>query len=566
MNHFQNISVAKGEKPADLVLKNATYLNVFTNEFLQNDIAISNGYFVGIGKYEGLEEINIAGEYLIPGFIDSHIHLESSIVSPPQFTKAVLPHGTTTLVTDPHEITNILGDLGIDYLLETTSSLPLDIFFMLPSCVPASPFDENGFNLDSNALEEIIKKYSFEKRILGLAEIMNFPGVIFEDQDTLKKLAIAKKHGFIIDGHAPNLKGKNLNAYIGAGISSDHEATSFEEALEKLQLGQWIMIREGTACQNLLALLPLFTEKYYSRCLLATDDIHPEELLIKGHIDHLVRKAILNKANPIYAFKMASFNCANYFGLKDRGAIAPGYLADFIILDNIEKVKINSVYKKGIKISRFNLDKLEEKSIRPPIAKKINNSINIPRLCLSNFKLKKKEEKIIELIPGQILTNDGGYASKINLEKDILKICVVERHKNTGHLGIAFLKGYGLKSGAIATTISHDSHNIVVVGTNDDDIFYAIKQIKKLEGGMVVVENQALKAKLALPIAGIMSNMNLIDVKEALENLKKEAYALGVNPQIDPFMTLSFICLPVIPNLKLTTLGVVDVNEFKLLD
>lgn len=571
MKNFEHrkrrIAAALGEYKAPLVMKNATIFNVFTKEFEQGDLAISNGYFVGIGEYEGEEEIDATGKIIVPGFIDGHMHLESSVVTPVQYCRAVLPHGTTSIVADPHEIANVCGTTGIDYILELTKDLPIDVFVMVPSCAPATPFDENGYAIT----HEDVDHYLENERVLGLAELMNYPGVFARDEEVIKKIKVTMRHRKMIDGHAPSLSGNQLNAYATAGVFSDHECTTSEEAIAKLKRGQWIMIREGTACKNLEALLPLFNEPYCDRCLLATDDKHPGDLAREGHIDHIIRKAIKSGVKPVNAYRMASYNAATYFGMAMRGAVCPGYIADFVVLNDFETVDIHSVYKQGHKVADMSLNtdtpwtiSWDAPDVPEQIMQGVIDSVKIDEVCAEDFEIQKEKEKIIGLVPGEILTTDEGEAASIDVAKDILKLAVVERHHNTGHIGIAFVKGYGLKTGAVATTIAHDSHNIIVVGTNEADMAYAVMQLKHMQGGMIVVEGQTIKAKLELPIAGLMCELPVEEAQDKMDQVKEAAYALGANQNIDPFMTLSFSSLPVIPTLRLTTLGVVDVGSFTL--
>lgn len=563
-NREVRIAAALSEKKASLVLKNAKFLNVFTNEIEEGDIAVTNGYFVGIGDYDGIEEIDAYGKVVVPGFIDGHMHLESSVVTPLQYCKAVLPHGTTAIVADPHEIANVCGTAGIDYILKATENLPLDVFVMIPSCVPATMFDENGFEITHQEME----KYLTNDRVLGLAEMMNYPGVIYRDKEVIEKIKLTMAYRKIIDGHAPGLSGKSLNAYATAGVFSDHECTNADEAIEKCRRGQWIMVREGTACKNLEALLPLCKEPYCNRTLFVTDDKHPGDLAREGHIDHIIRKAIKNGVDPKVAYKIASYNAATYFRIASMGAVCPGYRADFVILNDFEAVDIDSVYKAGVKVAENSSDgqkwTIEWKDKQKAPAR-ISRTVNVANLSVADFSLKKKEEKVIGLIPGEILTSDEGTASKTDVSRDILKLAVVERHHYTGHVGVAFVKGYGLKQGAVATSIAHDSHNIIVVGANDEDMLCAVNHLKKIQGGMAVVLDGKVLADLSLPIAGLMCDLDVEEAQEKLDAVKKAAHDLGVRKDIDPFMTLSFSSLPVIPKLRLTTLGVVDVEQFKLL-
>lgn len=552
------IDVAAGRDKAELVFKNVKYLNVFTNRFVTADVAITSGYVAGIGDYNGENEIDCTGRYLVPGFIDSHIHLESSIVSPKTFSRVVSAHGTTAVVTDPHEITNVLGADGIEYMLKATENLPIDVFFVIPSCVPASPFDENGAVINHLDTE----KYMDNPRVLGLAEMMNFPGTVGGDGEIIKMILSAENSGKVTDGHAPGLGGKSLNAYAAAGVMSDHECTTAEEALEKLSLGQYIMIRQGTAGRNLEALVPLLNGDTYTRCLFATDDKHPGELSENGHIDYIIKKAISSGVKPEIAYKVASFNAAQYFNLPQRGAIAPGYIADMVLLDDIQNVEISAVYKNG-KMPELTVK--ENSDVDSALNARARRTMNTAKITEKSIGITKSSEKVIGLINGQIVTTDEGEAESIDIQNDILKVCVVERHKNTGHIGRCYIKGYGLKSGAVATSIAHDSHNIIAVGTNDSDIVTAVNTIIDMGGGMVVVNNGSVVESLPLEIAGLMTDADIDYVNGKIDSLKQAAYSLGVNKNIDPFMTLSFVSLPVIPHIKLTTLGVVDVDKFELL-
>ena len=549
------IQVATGKILASLVFKNATYVNVFTNELLTCDIAVVDGFIAGIGSYSGVEEIDCTNKILLPGFMDAHIHLESSLVNPAEFTKAVLPHGTTSVFTDPHEIANVMGTDGIEFMLQATEGLPIDVNFMLPSCVPATLHDESGANLDYKSIESFYKN----PRVRGLAEMMNFVGVVNHDFDVVAKIVSAQSYGKIVDGHAPNLNLSNINAYIGSGIYSDHECSDLEDALSKIKLGLHVMIREGTAAHNLETLIPLLTEKYYSRCMFCTDDKHPSSLLETGHIDYIVKKAISLGVNPIIAVKAASYNVARYFSMNEQGAIAPGFICDLLVIDNFENFNIERVYKNGILVAENGISKeFSIPQIDKKLEKKAHNTFNISPLSLSDFE-DSSLKSIIGIVNGEIITTDEGTASCINLNEDILKIAVVERHKNTKHIGIGYIKGYGLKEGAVATSISHDSHNIIVVGTNESDMVAAVNRIIGLNGGIVVMNKGQVVAELPLAIAGIMSDDTMICVNEKLECAKEKAYNLGVGRGIDPFMTLSFMALPVIPVLRITTKGVFDV-------
>ncbi len=550
------IAAAAGREPADLVLKNATFVNVFSNELSNMDIAVAEGLIVGMGSYQGRSEVDCTGKIVLPGFLDAHIHLESSLVSPTEFVKAVLPHGTTTVVTDPHEIANVMGTDGIEYMLQATEDLPVDVRFMLPSCVPATPLDESGAILDYRAIDSFYD----HPRVQGLAEMMNFVGAINGDEQTVEKIVAAQAHHKKIDGHAPDLQGNDLNAYIAAGVYSDHECHDVQDAIAKLERGQFIMIREGTAARNLEALMPLLTGKYADRCMFCTDDKHPNDLLEKGHIDYIVKKAISLGADPITAVKVACHNAARYFLLNNRGGISPGYLADFVIIDNFQDFNIEQVYKKGVlMVDHGEIQDFPSPEIEPYLVERAHKTFHVAALTAEDF-AEKRPRGIIGMVDGEITTVDAGYSDRIDVEYDVLKIAVVERHKNTHHIGIGYIQGYGLKSGAVATSISHDSHNIIVVGTNEADMAAAVNRVVELNGGIVVWDGGQSAAEVPLAIAGIMSDEPLVTVNEKLETAKSAAHKLGVNPGIDPFMTLSFMALPVIPSLRITTRGVFDVT------
>ena len=550
------IDVAAGRQKADLVLKNATYVNVFSGELETRDIAVTEGLIVGLGSYEGIVEADMTGKIVCPGFLDAHIHLESSLVTPVEFARAVIPHGTTTVITDPHEITNVMGTDGIDYMLAATEGLPVDVRFMIPSCVPASPLDESGANLDYRDIDSFFE----HPRVQGLAEMMNYPGIIAADGATVSKIVASQAHHKKIDGHAPGLSGKDLNAYISAGVYSDHECADPEDAMEKLRLGQFIMIREGTAARNLEALIDLIkSEKLFDRCMFCTDDKHPSDLLEKGHIDYICRKAVALGADPIRVVQVACLHAARYFLLNNRGAIAPGYLADFAIVEDLMDFHVVTVYKKGkLVYDQGMVAEIPQPEIPAHLERMAHDTFHLPRLHPEDL-AETRRRGVIGMIPGQIITQDRGYAEGVDTSKDILKMAVVERHKNTRHIGIGYLNGYGLKEGAVATSVAHDSHNIICVGENDADMALAVNRIAENHGGIVVVKNGQILAELPLEIAGLMSEKPLTEVNTLLEDAKAAAHTLGVSMDIDPFMTLSFMSLPVIPTLRLTTRGVIDV-------
>lgn len=563
------VAVATGEKKADLVFKNAKFVNLFTDTIDEGDIAICRSHIVGIGKYDGLEEIDCTGKVLAPSLIEGHMHLESVMISPRSFRDLAVPHGTCAAVVDPHEIANVAGIDGINYILKMTDDLDLNIAVMIPSCVPSTPLDESGDILTS---EEIRPLYENE-RITGLAEMMNAYGVTHGDDECLKKCVDAINVGKLIDGHAPSLAGNMLNAYLASGVSTDHECSNFDEALEKMRKGQWIEIREGTVCRDLNALMKLFEPPYYNRCMLATDDSHPDTIINLGHIDKIIRQAISKGANPIYAIKMGSLNPANHYGFSHMGAIGVGYLANIIVLDDLDTFKINSCYINGKKVSEGNkvLEKSSDKfnTLDKNEFKRVYYSFNMNTVKASDFVCKEKGSKLrtIEIIPGGVLTKetivdvDKNKETYVDTSMNIAKIAVVERHKNTGHIGIGFIKGYGIRQGAIASSIGHDSHNIIVVGVNDEDMALAVNTVKNNNGGIAIACNNVVSGDLKLEVAGLMTESNENYVIGNLEKLKDIAYyELGVLRDIDPFMTLAFMQLPVIPELKIIPKGLVRVS------
>ena len=556
------VEVAAGRVQADLVLKNATYVNVYSGTLDTCDIAVAGGLVAGLGSYQGIKEVDMTGKIVCPGFLDGHIHLESSLVSPTQFCKAVIPHGTTTVVTDPHEITNVMGTDGMDYMLCATEGLPLDVKFMVPSCVPASPMDESGADLDYHDIDSFFD----HPRVLGLAEMMDFPGVIDGHDNPLSKIAAAQSKEKLIDGHAPGLQGKALDAYIASGVYSDHECSDLGEAMEKLKRGQYIMIREGTAARNLEALVDLLKdEKTCGRCMFCTDDKHPSDLLEKGHIDYICREAVALGADPIRTVQAASCNGAQYFGLRDRGAIAPGLRADFAVVEDLKDFHVTAVYQQGKLIyDGENVVSFSLPEIPQDLEAHAHDTFHLPEITPGDLS-DSQMRGIIGMVPGQIVSRDAGRADHIDPAKDILKMAVIERHHNTGHIGIGYLEGYGLQSGAVATSVAHDSHNIICVGANEEDMAFAANRIAENHGGIVVVENGKVISQLPLEIAGLMTAQPLTDVNTQLETAKEAAHRLGVSQDIDPFMTLSFMSLPVIPSLRLTTRGVFDVMTQKYL-
>ena len=559
----ERIRVALGESKVDLLIKSGKVINVFSGEIEKKDVAIFDGVVVGFGDYESRKTIDVNGDFLCPGLIDSHVHVESSMVTIPEFARAVLPNGTTSVIIDPHEIANVLGLEGIRFMTESAKSVPLNVFVMLPSCVPATHLETSGATLKASDLMPLFK----EPWAIGLAEMMNFPGVIFRDPEVLKKIDMAK--GKRIDGHAPMLSGKNLYAYLTAGIRSDHECTTLKEAKEKLINGMWIMIREGTTTRNLRDLIPLVTSKNARRFLLVTDDRHPKELLEEGHINSMIRQAIRWGTDPILAIQMATLNAAEYFKLDDLGAIAPGYRADIVTFNHLERFQIKKVFKDGILVAEDG--KMLSPSIQKRKSPKPKGSVRIKPLKKDAFLLRSNQPlaKVIQLIPDQIVTKkvirkilikDG--VAYPNINEDILKIAVVERHKATGNIGIGFVQGFGFKKGAIGSSVAHDSHNLVIVGTNDQDMLKTVEAIQAMGGGLVAVLDGKVLDSLSLPIAGLMSEASVPKVNLRLEALQRAAKNLGCKIP-DPFMTLSFLSLPVIQELKITDKGLVNVNQFK---
>lgn len=567
------IKSASGEKKPQLVFKNGKIFNVFTGELEEADLAVNDKIIVGIGEYEGEKEIDLNGKTLIPGLIDGHIHIESSMLTPVPFGQAVMPHGTTTVITDPHEIANVAGNDGIRYMLHQAKKTSLDIFIMLPSCVPATDLDESGAVLEAYDLQDFIKK----DQVLGLAELMNSFGTIQADKAIVDKIYMAEKAGKLIDGHAPFLSGLGLNAYITSGVDSDHECSDLDEALEKLRRGQWIMIREGTAAQNLEALIDLFKEPYNRRICLVTDDKHPGDLKNLGHIDYIIKKAVSLGAKPEDAVIAGSLNAARRFNLYDRGALAPGYLADIVVVDNINDLNVEEVYKKGKLVAKDGKMTVKEKPAKhnPKKYAKIYSSFNLDPVTEEMLKVPGygPRMRVAEFIPNQLLTEEivvpwvekEGVAPGVDIENDICKVAVFERYRRTGHVGIGFAKGYGLTKGAIASSVAHDSHNLVVAGTNDRDMAAAANRVRENHGGLAVVVDGEVLGDLPLPIGGLMSDQSLDQVDRQLELLKNMTREIGVAEGVDPFMTLAFLCLPVIPRLRVNTLGLIDVDHQSVL-
>ena len=558
------ISVARGETPADLLLKNTRIVNTFIGEIEQADVAIFGDRVAGVGDYSRAREIiDLKGRFLAPGLINGHTHIESSMLHPARYAQAVVPRGTLVVVTDLHEIANVCGAEGIKFVTDLARKLPLDMLFMAPSCVPATHLETSGVRISSKEVKRILA----HPKIIGLGEIMNFPGVVSGDEEILRKIGVAQ--GRVIDGHAPGLSGRELNAYLSAGILSDHESTTLEEGKEKLRRGMYLMIREGSSEKNLDALLPLVTDNTYKRCFFVVDDLSCSDLLWEGDIDAVVRKAIDRGLEPIRAIQMATINTAEYFRLYDRGGIGPGYIANLITIADLSKLEIDMVFYQGKLVARegkpfFSL---------PPITLELRDTVRIKPIMGKSMRIAAVEKTypVIEIVPGQIVTRKAMEKIKVvdgavtpDVERDILKLVVVERHKASGNIGVGLVKGFGLKKGALASSVAHDSHNIIAVGTNDFDILKAIEEINRLQGGLVVCANLEILASLSLPIAGLLSLEPLDVVVSQHEIVERTAANLGRLPPA-PFALLSFLALPVVPELRLTDLGLVDVAEFKLL-
>lgn len=559
------IPVARGKKPAELLLRNARLVDVFAAAVREADVAVHRGVVAGLGKYEAESVVDLEGRYLAPGFMDGHLHIESTMLIPPEFARTVVPHGTTAVFADPHEIGNVLGIEGINFMLSSSEALPLSVYLMLPSCVPATDMETSGARLTASDLEPMLNR----ERVLGLAEVMNYPGVLAADPEVLAKILIAE--GRPVDGHAPGLSGRDLCAYIGAGIHSEHECTTADEAREKLELGMYIMVRQGSTEKNLKELARIVTPENSRRCMLVSDDRNPGDLLQKGHMDHLVHLAIGAGLPPVTAIQMATINPASYFGLAGAGAVAPGFRADLVVLDDLEQVRVSKVYKGGRIVA-------EDGKVLPFEAgepdRMVRSTVNIDYKSLRRLGIKAagKRVKVIGIVPGQIVTENLSLEPKVedgmavaDTERDILKIAVVERHRASGNIGLGFVRGMGLRGGAIATSVAHDSHNIVVVGDSDEDMRSAVLAVEKENGGAAVVTGGNTLAALPLPVAGLMSTQPAAEVASAAGDVIAAAQQLGC-PLEHPLIALSFLALPVVPSLKLTDLGLVDVDRFRIVD
>lgn len=560
------LAVARGEEPADLLLRGGQIVSVYTGEILRADVAVKDGLVAGIGEgYDRAREIvDVAGLYLAPGFIDGHVHIESSMLPVHEFARLCLVRGTTTVICDPHEIANVLGVEGIDYILQASQKLPLDVFLMAPSCVPATAMESAGARLTVRDVNRLLR----HERVLGLAEMMNYPGAVFGDPEVLAKIRAARVSGRPVDGHAPGLGGRLLQAYAAAGIGSDHECVGRHEAREKLRTGLRLMVREGSAARNLTGLLPVVNDFNLRRCMFVTDDKHPEELLRDGHLDATLRQAVRQGMHPAAAVQMVTLNPAEYFGLADRGALAPGRRADIVVLSELDRFVVRRVYKSGVLVAQNGSSVVK---LKPSPDRTVTGSVRTGRLTKGMFRVKAAGDlcRVIRVIPGQIVTEqhllpptvrDGEVVA--DPERDLLKLAVIERHQATGRVGLGLVAGFGIKQGALGTTVAHDSHNIIIVGTADADMLLAAKELKRTGGGMVAVAHGRVAASLALPVAGLMAVERAEKVAADLRRLVEKARVWGSRLS-NPFATLSFLALPVIPELKLTDKGLVDVSRFR---
>ncbi len=563
----QKIDLAYGRVKPELVLKNARIVNVFSHEIVDGDIAIHGGKIVGIGNYVGETEVDLENKFVAPGLIDGHVHIESSMVSPPQFARAIVPRGT--IIADPHEIANVKGIEGIKYMLEASEGLPLNAYFMLPSCVPATSFETSGAKLLAEDLAELIN----HERVLGLGELMNYPGVISGDEDIVDKIKLARERDKLIDGHGPEIKDKELNAYVAAGVLTEHECSTVEEMLNRLRLGMYILIRQGSAARNLKELVRGLKRENMRRCLFCTDDKHPEDILLTGHIDNNVRLAIKNGIDPISAIQMATINAAECYRLRNIGAIAPGYNADLIVIDDLKDFNVLQVYKDGKLVAKnkeplFDVKDFDNSNVIDTVRIKAVNKDDL------RIKLDNDIANVIRLLPHSLVTQK--VVRKVEVENgefrnnnklDILKLAVIERHNATGNVGLGLVEDFKLKNGAIALTIAHDSHNLIAIGDNDKDMLLAINEVARVGGGITIASRGNILRTLELPIGGIISDESMEKVNEKLAEMLKIAYEqLGVNKDIDPFMTLSFLALPVIPEIKVTDIGLFDVSRFDFID
>ena len=555
------------------LLKGGTVVNVFTDELEKANVLIEDERIIGVGDYSEADADcvhDVSGKYICPGFIDGHIHIESTMMLPAEFARAAVLHGTSAVVSDPHEIANVCGSEGIEFMLEASEGLPLDMYIMVPSCVPATSFDESGAELSAADIEPFYRR----SRVLGLAEMMNYVGVVSGDKGVMDKINSAKAKGKVINGHAPLLSGRDLDKYVAAGIRDDHECSSADEAKERIRKGQRVMIRNGTAARNLSGLIDLFDGPWNRRCLLVTDDKHAADLIANGHIDDIIRLAVKAGKSAVTGIRMATLQAAEAFGLKNEGAVAPGYSANLAVLDDLDSVSVCDVYHLGKKVvSAGKLEEFENPKISAALKERVLHSFNLSSLCEKDFHIAAsgiRKCRVIDLVKHQLITEealldiDFSNNNGVDTEKDILKLAVIERHRNTGHIGLGFIRGIGLKEGAIAASVSHDSHNLIVIGTGEADMAFAANRVRGLGGGMVVVRKGSVVAEMPLPYAGIMTDSSAIDVAKQNEAVRESVHALGVPSDIEPFMTMTFVSLSVIPKIKMTTHGLFSSESWSI--
>ena len=555
------------------LLKGGTVVNVFTDELQKANVLIEDEKIIGVGDYSDTDADrvhDISGKYVCPGFIDGHIHIESTMMLPAEFAKAAVLHGTCAVVSDPHEIANVCGGEGIEFMLEASEKLPLDVYVMVPSCVPATAFDESGAELSAADIEPFYR----HSRVLGLAEMMNYVGVVFGDEGVMAKINSAKEKGKVINGHAPLLSGRDLDKYIAAGIRDDHECSSSEEAKERIRKGQRVMIRNGTAARNLTGLISLFEEPWNRRCLLVTDDKHAADLIANGHIDDIIRLAVKQGKSAVAGIRMATLQAAEAFGLRNEGAVAPGYNANLAVLGDLDSVAVSDVYHLGKRVvSDGVLEPFASPEVSTALKERVLHSFNLAPLCEKDFHVAAsgvRKCRVIELVKNQLITEetlldvDFGANNGVSTEKDILKLAVIERHKNTGHIGLGFIHGIGLKEGAIAASVSHDSHNLIVIGTSEAEMAFAANRVRELGGGMVVVKGGEVLSEMPLPYAGLMTDASAAEVARQNKAVRESVHTLGVPADIEPFMTMAFVSLPVIPKIKMTTLGLFSSDQWAI--
>lgn len=564
------IDTAAGRIKADMVIKNCKIVDVYSGRIIEGNIAICGNLIAGIGDYEGIEVIDAHGKYAAPGFIDSHIHIESSYVSPEELGKMIVPHGGTCIVADPHEIVNVCGIKGLDYMMEAAKNTALDIKYMIPSCVPCTPFENAGAVIDADKIKEPVTR----DNILGLGEFMNFPGVVNGDSDVIDKILVAKEEDKFIDGHSPGILKHDLNAYVSVGIRTDHECSTVEEMNDRISRGVYVLLREGSACHDLRTLIKGVTPENSRRCLLCSDDRQPKTMLSLGHLDNHLRICVEEGIDPITAIRMATLNAAECYGLKDRGGIAPGLRADIVLMEDLKDFKVTNVFIKGQEVARDGKYLLD---IKKTSIDSVRGSMHIKDFSAAKLKTHLKSDRvyIIDILPGGVVTKKSIDRIKIDengefifdKSKDIVKVAVIERHKNTGNVAVGFLRGYGLDCGAVALSVAHDSHNIIVVGTTDEEMEFAVKKLIEQEGGVILVKDKKVIESMPMPIAGLMSDKDGAWVDKKLVSIHDVAYEqLGIHREVEPVMTLCFMSLIVIPEIKLTDRGLFDVTKFQFID